>query len=220
MVDRTDESDAEGPDDAGHDHARHSVGGRWGHLARRVFHVGMVAIPWAWYWHADGVEEALGQPREVLLGALMALGVGFELVRRHKGWTIFGQRAYEAHQFSAMAWGLVSVGLTLQFAPAVGELGAAIGVPIIWSLSLVDPLMGELRRAGRADSVVATLGMIVTAAVWLISGQLLGAPLWLAAVMAPLTVAAEWPRLRWIDDNATMTLAPLAAALALTPWLG
>jgi len=220
MVDRTDESAAERPDDAGHDHARHSVGGSWGHLARRVFHVGMVAIPWVWYWHTDGVEQALGQPREVLLGALMAVGVGFELLRRHKGWTFFGQRAYEAHQFSALAWGMVSVGLTLQFAPAVGELGAAIGVPIIWSLSLVDPLMGELRRAGKPDSVVVTLGMIVTAAVWLISGQLLGAPLWLAAVMAPLTVAAEWPRLHWIDDNATMTLAPLAAALVLAPWLG
>ena len=40
-------------------------------------------------------------------------------------------------------------------------------------------------------------------------------PLWMAAVMAPLTVAAEWPRLRYIDDNATMILIPLAGVVLL-----
>jgi hypothetical protein len=219
MLDPDDQADAKAPDDVGHDHARHSVGGQQGHIARRVFHVGMVAIPWVWYWHAGPIEAAFGQPRDVLLLALLTLGVALELVRRHQGWTIFGQRAYEAHQFSALAWGMVSVGLTLLFAPMIGERGAAIGVPIIWSLSLVDPLMGELRRAGKPDRVVAATGVCMTAAVWLTAGWLLGGPLWPAAIMAPLTVAAEWPRLRWIDDNATMTLAPLAAALALAPWL-
>jgi hypothetical protein len=32
-------------------------------------------------------------------------------------------------------------------------------------------------------------------------------------------VAAEWPRLRYIDDNATMTLIPLGLLLVLEPFL-
>ena len=208
------------PEDVGHDHAKHSVGGKRGHLARRVFHVSMVTIPLAWYWHVGFIEEATGQPRALLLGALMAVVVVTELVRISKGITVFGQRAYEARQFSAVAWGSLSVGATLHFAPTMGTMGAALGLPIIWSLSLVDPLLGELRRAGKSDGLVFAIGVAVTAAIWIGSGLWLGAPLWLAALMAPLTVAAEWPRLRWIDDNATMTLVPLAAAMALAPLLG
>jgi len=34
-----------------------------------------------------------------------------------------------------------------------------------------------------------------------------------------LCVAAEWPRLRYIDDNATMVLIPLGAVLLLEPFL-
>jgi len=38
--------------------------------------------------------------------------------------------------------------------------------------------------------------------------------------MGPMCVAAEWPRLRYIDDNATMLLIPLALVLVLEPFLG
>jgi hypothetical protein len=42
----------------------------------------------------------------------------------------------------------------------------------------------------------------------------------LVALMGPICVAAEWPRLRYIDDNATMLLIPLAVVLILEPFLG
>ena len=51
------------------------------------------------------------------------------------------------------------------------------------------------------------------------SATMSGTPLWLAPIMAPLCVAAEWPRLRWIDDNATILLIPLTAILLVVPWL-
>ena len=38
--------------------------------------------------------------------------------------------------------------------------------------------------------------------------------------MGPICVAYEWPRLRYIDDNATMLLIPLAVVLVLEPFLG
>ncbi|MFT7463929.1 MAG: hypothetical protein ACI9EF_002277 [Pseudohongiellaceae bacterium] len=200
-----------------HDHALHSVGGQRGHLARRVFHVSMAAIPVLWYWHVGSLEEALGQSRQTLLGWTLSILVVLEFLRISRGITVFGQRNYEARQFSAMGWGSVSVGATLYFAPALGVQGAAMGLPIIWSLAIVDPLLGELRRAGKPNGFVFAAGVATTAAIWVCSGLWLGAPLWLAAIMAPLTVAAEWPRIRWIDDNATMTLVPLVAALALAP---
>ena len=41
----------------------------------------------------------------------------------------------------------------------------------------------------------------------------------MAILMAPLTMASELPKLRWIDDNATMVLIPLAAVLFIVPFL-
>lgn len=38
-------------------------------------------------------------------------------------------------------------------------------------------------------------------------------------LFAPLCVLAEKPRLRFIDDNATMSLIPLAVAMVFAPWL-
>jgi hypothetical protein len=47
----------------------------------------------------------------------------------------------------------------------------------------------------------------------------LGTPAWVAVILAPLTVLGEIPRVKWIDDNATMILFPLTVLLLLTPFL-
>jgi len=47
----------------------------------------------------------------------------------------------------------------------------------------------------------------------------LGTPLWISILLAPLTVLGELPRVKYIDDNATMILLPLAALLLLSPFL-
>lgn len=198
---------------------QHSHGGRAGHLVRRAIHLGMAAIPWVWYGHSDVLERLSGLPPRTLVMAVLAALIVLEALRVWRGVTLFGMRAYEARQVSAVAWGGFSLGLVLLFAPRVGLSGAALGAPIIVTLALVDPLMGELRRAGCPPARVAAAGVIVAGAVWVAAAHWLGAPFWLAAVMAPLSVAAEWPRLRWIDDNATLTLVPLAACLLLQPWI-
>jgi len=115
-----------------------------------------------------------------------------------------------------MAWGPGAIALVLWLAPEQGVAGACSGLPMIWSLSLVDPLMGELPRARVRASVVALSGVAVAAAIWGVCVPWLGTSAWLVAVMPVVTVAAEWPRLTWIDDNAAMTLAPLAVVLATT----
>lgn len=196
-----------------HDHAAHSVGGKAGHLARRMVHVSMLLIPLVWYWGLDDFEATSGWTRDELAASLVVLIAVLEALRLWSGVLVFGQRAYEARQVSALAWGAGAIAVVLWLAPEQGLAGAAFGLPIIWSLSLVDPLLGELRRAGVRASVVGLSGVAATAAIWGACMPWLGTPAWCVAVMPVVTVAAEWPRLRWIDDNATMTLVPLVVVL-------
>ena len=138
-----------------------------------------------------------------------------EAARLKLGITIFGQRDYESKQVSALAWGAFAVGMTFLVLSDYPELVW----PLILSLSLGDPFLGEVRRKGLDSRTVFVAGSIFIASIWIASGYMLETPYWMAIVMGPLCVAAEWPRLRWIDDNATMLLIPLSAVIMVLPWL-
>ncbi|MGB1233892.1 MAG: hypothetical protein ACPHF0_06980, partial [Poseidonia sp.] len=90
--------------------------------------------------------------------------------------------------------------------------------PLIASLALGDPLMGELRRKDVADRQVMIYATLLLLAIWLVSSFQFGTPLWLCILLAPVCMISEWPRLRYIDDNATMLLIPLALVLLLEPF--
>ena len=91
--------------------------------------------------------------------------------------------------------------------------------PLILSLSLGDPFLGEMRRRGMNNRDVVLSTTVLLILIWLACWQLFGTPWWLAFLFAPLCVASEWPRLRYIDDNATMVLIPLGMILLLEPFL-
>ena len=193
----------------------HSVGGMYGHLFRRVFHISMSLIPLVYYKYAEPLSEYLSM-NELQLVSLLTLSLVFaEGIRLKFEITIFGQRDYEAKQVSALAWGAFAIGLTFL---ALSEYPELVW-PLVLSLSLGDPFLGELRRKGYDSRTVFIVGSIFVAAIWAGSWHFVGTPILLALVMGPLCVAAEWPRLRWIDDNATMLLIPLSAAILLVPWL-
>jgi hypothetical protein len=82
-------------------------------------------------------------------------------------------------------------------------------IPIIWSWSFGDPLLGELRRYQLNEIFIWLIGIIFIAAVWLFCYWWLATPWWWALIMGPLAVASEKPTLKWIDDNALMQLIPL-----------
>jgi hypothetical protein len=138
-----------------------------------------------------------------------------EAVRLKLGITIFGQRDYESKQVSALAWGTFAIGIAFLTIPDSPELV----YPLVLSLSFGDPFLGELRRREFNSQQVFLGGTIFIALIWGVGWHLLGTPLFMVPLMAPICVAAEWPRLRWIDDNATMLLIPLAVVLLLIPWL-
>jgi hypothetical protein len=197
------------------DPVAHSVGGMYGHLFRRGFHVGMSILPFLYFEYGETISGYASTSELKFVSAMIITLVIVEAVRLKLGITIFGQRDYESKQVSALAWGAFAIGLTFLTLSEYPELVW----PLILSLSLGDPFLGEIRRAGLEPRSVFLIGTAFIMAIWLATWSLVGTPIWLAFVMAPLCVAAEWPRLRWIDDNATMLLIPLSAIIVILPWL-
>jgi len=190
-----------------------SVGGMRGHVLRRGVHLGMVGIPYLYFAHGEAVADAVGLELPQVVAGVVLIALLLESLRLKLGLTVFGQRDYEAHQVSALAWGAVGVGFVLLLTPHEAYVW-----PLIASLALGDPLMGELRRKDVQDRQVMIYATALILAIWLVSSFQFGTPLWLCIILAPVCMISEWPRLRYIDDNATMLLIPLALVLLLEPF--
>lgn len=205
------------------DHVKHSVGGRSGHIFRRFFHMSMAAIPWLYYVHGEALANIVSLTPIQFVSLFGVVAIILEIFRMKFGILIVGQREYEKHQTSALAWGAVSIALTIiALSPWEGSGDTHAGwltIPIILSLTFGDPAMGEARRMGLDDRMVYAIGTIICGLIWLGCGYFLGTPYWMALLMGPLTMAAELPKLKWIDDNATMLLIPVAAVLMIVPFL-
>ena len=197
-----------------------SVGGLRGHFFRRAFHLGMIILPVAYYVYGESIGEKAGLSRQQIAASLFIAVAIIEAVRLKMGITIFGQREYESAQISALAWGALAITMCVLIAPEVGKYGSAYGMPLILCLVFGDPALGEARRYGLSEKPTFIIGTAVCFVVWIACWHLFETPLWFAPLMAPLCTAAEWPRLRWIDDNATMLLIPLCAVMLLHPFTG
>lgn len=204
------------------DHVPSSVGGLSGHIFRRMVHVGMIIIP-VLYYYWDGVDFfaslVFNSTKIQFVSIMTFVLVIVEIIRLRFGLVVFGQRDYESNQISAFFWGGFSICLVLLLAPEYGFENSAFGMPLIISLSLVDPLMGELRRANFSSRTVSIIGYIGGLIIWLNCSIFLDTPFVIAPFISALIVASEWPRLTWIDDNATMLLIPLTLILVTEPFL-
>ena len=190
-----------------------SVGGMRGHLLRRGVHLSMVGIPYLYFAHGENVADTVGVSLPRVVAGVVLFALVLEGLRLKLGLTVFGQRDYEANQVSALAWGAVGVGFVLLLVPH-----EAYAWPLIASLALGDPLMGELRRKDMANRQVMVYSTLLILAIWLVSVAQFGTPVWMAFILAPVCMIAEWPRLTYIDDNATMLLIPLALVLLIEPF--
>ena len=91
--------------------------------------------------------------------------------------------------------------------------------PLIWGLTFVDPIMGEIKRSKSGLKAAIIGGLIASYIIWLGSSYMLGTPILASIILAPLTVLGELPSVKWIDDNATMILLPLTILLIIEPIL-
>jgi hypothetical protein len=192
-----------------------SVGGMSGHILRRGIHLGMSFIPVLYFEFGESTADAVNLSLAQLVSVVILVAIVGEGLRLKFGVTIIGQRAYEAKQVSALAWGAIAIGMVLLLTPT-----KEYAYPLILSLSLGDPLLGEMRRKDFSVSAVIWAGTLGIATIWACCAVWMDTPWLLVALMGPMCVAAEWPRLRYIDDNATMLLIPLALVLILEPFLG
>ena len=192
-----------------------SVGGMKGHLFRRSIHLGMSFLPLIYFEWGNSVSDSLGLTLPQFVSTMVFLLFAAEATRLKFGITIYGQREYEARQISALGWGAFGIGLVFLLAPTKEYIW-----PLILSLSLGDPFLGEMRRKGMDTSNVILSSTLFLFVVWVACWHFVQTPFWLAFLFAPLCVASEWPRLRYIDDNATMVLIPLGMILLLEPFLG
>ena len=192
-----------------------SVGGVSGHLLRRGIHLAMSFLPFLYFEFGEDVADMVSLTLEQVVSCVILLAVFGEALRLRMGWAVVGQRSYEAKQVSALAWGALGVGMVFLLTP-----NPAYAYPLILSLSLGDPLLGELRRKGSSTQTVILAGVLGIAVIWAGCAYLVETPWLFVPLMAPICVAAEWPRLRYIDDNATMLLIPLAVVLIFDPFLG
>ena len=192
-----------------------SVGGVSGHLLRRGIHLAMSFLPFLFFEFGEDVADMASLTLEQVVSCVILLAIFGEALRLRMGWTVVGQRSYEAKQVSALAWGALGVGMVFLLTP-----DPAYAYPLILSLSLGDPLLGELRRKGSSTQTVILAGVLGIAIIWAGCAYLVETPWLFVPLMAPICVAAEWPRLRYIDDNATMLLIPLAVVLIFDPFLG
>ncbi|MCX7121281.1 MAG: hypothetical protein NTZ67_05860 [Gammaproteobacteria bacterium] len=186
----------------------YTQGGLAAHCARRLFHVCMIAVPFVYYYFL--INLATPKVWKLIILAFIFLVFLLEKLRIRARLVLFGQRLHEATHISAFAWTMLSLGVILILSPSV-----SFSIPIVASCALVDPLMGEMRLHTANKILAITVGIILTLIIWVTCAWIYHFPLWIGLVIAPITVAVEWPSLKWIDDNALMLLVPLMIVMII-----
>ncbi len=204
------------------DHVDHSVGGFGGHAFRRLTHISMAIVPFLYYIHGDRISSWFSLEPTQFVSCFCILILAIELGRLKTGIVIIGQREYESNQISALAWGTIAVALALLIAPegdGSGLESGIYGIPLILGMTVVDPLMGEVKRLKRDLKLAIYLGILVSYSIWLGCYFWIGTDFIAAVLLAPLTVVGELTSSKLIDDNATMVLFPLCGLVLLLPFI-
>ena len=187
-----------------------TIGGVWGHIVRRTTHFFIAVVPIIYYYFGPSIYTHTNVSPQKWTLVIFSLVTFFEIVRLRRGWVLFGQRNHEAVQPSSFFWASLGVTATLLLAPS-----AQTAIPIIWTCAFIDPLVGEMRHLKVPRWIVIVLGLLSTMLIWWIATWWLGTTWWLAFVMAPIALLAEWPNWRWLDDNVLIQVLPLGVVLIL-----
>ena len=206
------------------DHIKQTIGGFKGHVFRRLVHFSLATIPVVYYSYGPDTVVSLSVNLLEFVSCIFLAILVMEVIRLKFRIVLVGQRHYESTQISAFAWGAFSIWLTIlitSFEPFTSGSGletGLYGIPIIFGLVFVDPIIGEIRRI-RGAKLAIVVGTSTSYIVWISCYFWLGTPLWIGLLLAPLTVLGELPSIRYVDDNATIILLPLGALLLLSPLL-
>jgi len=212
-----------------------TIGGKRGHICRRLCHVGISSLSPLLFFILPALEDFVpGMDAELspskLVSIIAALNLAAELYRLKCGVLFYGQRTYEKDILSAQFWGGMGICLVLLGSPRLpdfqGESGVFqhriwIGGPLLWSMSIVDPVIGELKRSGISPKNRSFIGCLLCATIFAICTLTgLGTPWWFGLVYPPIIVFAEFAgSVVRIDDNGLMLIVPLLMTYVFLPWI-
>ena len=171
------------------------------HILRRCAHVAIIAIPIIYYYFLVPVVSTKILHVSILIVIFFVFL--FEKFRLRMKLVFYGQRQNEALRISAFSWTVFSLGIILFFSPVIDYV-----LPIVATCALVDPLLGEMRLHHMNKMVTVCVGLVAAWIIWFACAYYYHFPFYIAAFLAPISVAVEWPNFRWIDDNALMLLVP------------
>lgn len=174
---------------------------------RRALHLvgGLVLL---YYLLPPGFFLVLSVEEVLLLG--LAAVLLLEAARHLAGVELPTIRPYERRRVASYAFYAVALTVVVIVFPRPVAWAAVLGVAI------VDPLLGELRPRSRSAWTLVVLPVAVYAALAGSALSIVGGYAPLAAglgggLMALVGVAVERPKLRVVDDDLAMTLAPAVA---------
>ncbi len=138
----------------------------------------------------------------------------FDILRRRFKWDFPGLRPYEMERMSAAAWFVSALAILLLFFPFEYAL------PVLLGLGVVDPLNGDLRRAGSNLYPLAPSLLYFAMTLALLFHFFGMTPVVLLAALAATVAAmgAESIRSKVVDDDFLMVIVPavvLAVVFAL-----
>lgn len=183
-------------------------GGKPAHFFRRFFHMGMVIIPFIYYFYL--IPYVPTKNLHILLMIFIIFILVLEFLRVRFKIILIAQRSHEATQISSLGWTLMAMSILLIFSPSY-----AFSIPIVATCAFVDPLIGEMRLKHFNTYYIILIGLLLTLIIWLLCAWYYHFSWWIAFLIAPITIAVEWPSLKWIDDNALMLLVPLLVVLVV-----
>jgi hypothetical protein len=181
-------------------------------VLRRGAHASMALAPL--YYALPVNLPFLGIHRWSVVVAFFSAIMLFEAFRLWKGITFMGLRPHEKDQIASFAWAAAGITAVLWLCPHDIATAALIG------MALVDPLAGELRLARVHDGMTISSTLLIyfglciaSLLAWDMRSALVS--LLLAAVAAPLAIASERVKIRYVDDDFLMSVVPAAAMTGL-----
>jgi hypothetical protein len=151
---------------------------------------------------------------EILLAALVA-GWVLEGTRHIYHFELPMIRPYEEHRIASYVFYATAL------VAAVLLLPLPIAATVILGTALVDPIAGELRGSSRYRALYPAVPFGVYAMLAFVGLGVIGAWPWIWAIplgllAAGLALAAEYPKISWLDDDLTMTFVPALVLLGIS----
>lgn len=198
----------------GHGRVRRWLGAQFGHdevwgdrLWRRIVHACGAAVL---LYYVLPTDFFLVAPKEYVLLAALAVALVLEGLRHAVRLDLPTIRPVERERVASFVYYAVALVGAILLAPL------PIAAAVILGTALVDPLAGGLRESGRYARFYPVLPYFVYAALAFVGLCLVGS--WppgvsvaLALFAALVALAAEYPKMTWLDDDLVMMAAPALA---------